>query len=65
MTRIKEYIPPTYMLQLKHQLKKHDRGDIQDRDRRLLRYVRELQMAKRRTWFNQLIQEVNLIFAKK
>ena len=43
-------IPPTYLHCLKNNLEKKGRGNINERDRRLVQYIRLLQESKRRTW---------------
>lgn len=44
----KKGIPPTYLHCLKHHLGQKGRSNINDRDRRLLQYIRSLQEIKRR-----------------
>ncbi|MFZ5634141.1 MAG: hypothetical protein ACOY40_14960 [Bacillota bacterium] len=44
-----KYIPPTYMHNLKHQLVKKGRADVNERDKRLLRYIRSLQESRQKS----------------
>ncbi len=43
-----KYIPPTYLHCLKRHLNTRSRGNVNERDKRLLKYIRHLQEWKRR-----------------
>jgi len=45
----KGYIPPTYLHNMKYQLDKNGRTNVNERDRRLLQYIRSLQELKQKS----------------
>lgn len=61
MAGVKDYVPPTYLSNLRHQLRKHGRVNIQDRDKRLLHYIRELQVARSNSWWFKFREKVRKI----
>lgn len=45
----KDYIPPTYLHNMKYHLDKNGRSNVNERDRRLLLYIRSLQELKQKS----------------
>ncbi len=44
-----DFIPPTYLHNLKYQLTKKGRANINERDKRLLQYIRTIQESRCKT----------------
>ncbi|MCL6610947.1 MAG: hypothetical protein K6T66_05325 [Peptococcaceae bacterium] len=47
-------IPPTYLQSLRHHLEKRGRSNVNERDKRLLQYIRVLQELKRKQGITRL-----------